>query len=311
MTTPATDSKLRTLEEAAETIADGSTIAIGGLSMNSVPMAFIRTLARRKVRDLTVVAIVHGMPIEWLVAAGCVRSVVSGLVSLEGFGLAPALPGRGPGARDRDRGVQRAHPDLPAPGRCLPHPVHADEGGARHRHARRSTPRRPGRRSMPRPATITSPARRSRSTSRSCMRKRRTTRGNVRVDPKLVWMDSELVKAAATTIVTVERIVPEASFRAEPHRTTYPALHRSTTVGRGALGGVSDLVLPALLLRRRLLPRLRRRAHRPRRRSGLLGRADRRARDPRRVPRRERRRRARCSRSPGGRRERRSTRSTS
>ena len=67
--------------------------------MNSVPMAFIRTLARRKVRDLTVVAIVHGMPIEWLVAAGCVRSVVSGLVSLEGFGLAPALPGRGPGAR--------------------------------------------------------------------------------------------------------------------------------------------------------------------------------------------------------------------
>ena len=70
---PATDSKLRTLEEAAETIADGSTIAIGGLSMNSVPMAFIRTLARRKVRDLTVVAIVHGMPIEWLVAAGCVR----------------------------------------------------------------------------------------------------------------------------------------------------------------------------------------------------------------------------------------------
>ena len=89
MTSPATDSKLRTLEEAAETIADGSTIAIGGLSMNSVPMAFIRTLARRKVRDLTVVAIVHGMPIEWLVAAGCVRSVVSGLVSLEGFGLAP------------------------------------------------------------------------------------------------------------------------------------------------------------------------------------------------------------------------------
>ena len=29
------------------------------------------------------------MPIEWLVAAGCVRTVVSGLVSLEGFGLAP------------------------------------------------------------------------------------------------------------------------------------------------------------------------------------------------------------------------------
>ena len=64
MTPPAMDSKLRSLEEAAEMIADGSTIAIGGLSMNSTPMAFVRTLARRKVRDLTVVAIVHGMPIE-------------------------------------------------------------------------------------------------------------------------------------------------------------------------------------------------------------------------------------------------------
>jgi glutaconate CoA-transferase subunit A len=55
-------------------------------------------------------------------------------------------------------------------------------------------------------------------------------RGNVRVDPKLVWMDSELVKAAATTIVTVERIVPEASFRAEPHRTTYPRFTVETVV---------------------------------------------------------------------------------
>jgi glutaconate CoA-transferase, subunit A len=47
-------------------------------------------------------------------------------------------------------------------------------------------------------------------------------RGNVRVDPKLVWMDSELVKAAGTTFVTVERIAREATFIAAPHRTTYP-----------------------------------------------------------------------------------------
>src|SRR4051794_41678733 len=57
--------------------------------MNGAPMAFVRTLARRRVKDLTVVAVVAGIPIEWLVAASCVRSVVSGLVSLEGFGLAP------------------------------------------------------------------------------------------------------------------------------------------------------------------------------------------------------------------------------
>ena len=68
------ESKLRTLEEAAGEVADGATIALGGLSMNAVPMAFVRELARRKVRDLTLVAIVHGMPVEWLVAAGCVRA---------------------------------------------------------------------------------------------------------------------------------------------------------------------------------------------------------------------------------------------
>ena len=99
MTNPPTDSKLRTLEEAAETIADGSTIAIGGLSMNSVPMAFIRTLARRKVRDLTVVAIVHGMPIEWLVAAGCVRSRRLGARQPRGLRARAALPRRGAGGR--------------------------------------------------------------------------------------------------------------------------------------------------------------------------------------------------------------------
>ena len=38
------------------------------------------------------------------------------------------------------------------------------------------------------------------------------SRGNVRVDPKLVWMDAEVSRAAATTIVTVERTVPESSL---------------------------------------------------------------------------------------------------
>ena len=47
-------------------------------------------------------------------------------------------------------------------------------------------------------------------------------RGNVRVDPKLLWMDNEIVNAASTRIATVERIVPTSAFTAEPHRTTYP-----------------------------------------------------------------------------------------
>jgi glutaconate CoA-transferase subunit A len=47
-------------------------------------------------------------------------------------------------------------------------------------------------------------------------------RGSIRHDPKLIWMDAEVVRAAKTTIVTVERVIPEAATRAEPWRTTFP-----------------------------------------------------------------------------------------
>jgi glutaconate CoA-transferase subunit A len=82
-------SKCTTLADAASLVPDGATIGLGGLSLNGAPMAFVRELVRRGVRDLTVVAVVGGLPVDWLVAGGCVRRVVSGLVSLEGFGLAP------------------------------------------------------------------------------------------------------------------------------------------------------------------------------------------------------------------------------
>ena len=229
MTTPARDSKLRSLEEAAETIADGSTIAIGGLSMNAAPMAFVRALARRKVRDLTVVAIVHGMPIEWLVAAGCVRTVVSGLVSLEGFGLAPRFRAavQAGQVEIEEYSEHTLICRLQAAAYRIPYmPTKAGLGTdmlalhpdtTREQHDPLSG--EPYVACTPLPVDIA-----------IVHAEAADTRGNVRVDPKLVWMDSELVKAAARTIVTVERIVPEASFRAEPHRTTYPRFTVETVV---------------------------------------------------------------------------------
>jgi glutaconate CoA-transferase subunit A len=218
---PAHESKLRSLEEAAELIPDGATIGIGGLSMNGAPMAFVRTLARRRVKDLTVVAVVAGIPIEWLVAAGCARRVVSGLVSLEGFGLAPRFR----------QAVQAGHVEieeysehtlicrLQAAAHRLPfvptkaglgtdmiglHPettrLERDESTGEHYVA--CTP-------LPLDFGIVHAAEAS-------------LRGNVRAEPKLIWMDGEVVRAAATTIVTVERVIPETTFVAEPARTTYP-----------------------------------------------------------------------------------------
>ena len=279
--------------------------------MNSVPMAFIRDARppqgarpdRRRDRARHADRVARRRRLRSL---GRLRARQP-----RGLRARTALQGRRPGTRGRDRGVQRAHTDLPAPGRRLPDPVHADEGGPRHRHARpppRYDPRadRPHDRRAP-----MSPARRSRSTSRSSTPEAADVRGNVRVDPKLVWMDSELVKAARDD--DRRRSSASSPRRASaPSRTARPTrASRSTTVVEAPWGAYPTSCFPRYSLRRRLLPRLRRRAHRPRRRSGLLGRADRRPRDARRVPGRERRRRARCSRSPGGRRERAPTRSTS
>ena len=47
-------------------------------------------------------------------------------------------------------------------------------------------------------------------------------RGNTRVNPKLVWMDNEIVNAATRTVASVERVVGTEAFTAEPERTTYP-----------------------------------------------------------------------------------------
>lgn len=227
--TVALESKVRSLEEAAALIPDGATIGLGGLSMNAAPMAFVRALARRRVKDLTLVAIVAGMPVEWLVAAGCVRSVVSGLVSLEGFGLAPQFRA----AVQRGDVVIEEYSEhtlicrLQAAAYHVPYmPTLAGLGtdmiGL---HAETTREQRDPATGQHYVACTPLPLDFAVVHAQEADR-----RGNVRVDPKLVWMDSEVVKAAASTIVTVERIVPESSFVAEPHRTTYPRFTIDTVV---------------------------------------------------------------------------------
>ena len=213
--------KLQNIEQAAALVTDGSTLALGGLSMNSSPMAFVRELIRQGKKDLTVIAIVNGMAVDWLVAADCVRKVISGLISFEGMGLAPnfrhavetgaiALDEYSeylliarlraaatnlpfiPTKAGLGTDVIGLHPETtrlesdPVTGEayvaCTPLPV---DVAVVHAHA----------------ADVF---------------------GNVRVEPKLLWMDNEIVNAAAKTIMTVESIVPHSSFVAEPHRTTWP-----------------------------------------------------------------------------------------
>ena len=198
---------MRSIEEAAALIPDGATVGVGGLSMNGAPMAFVRELVRRQVRELTLVAVVSSMAVDWLVAAGCVRKVVTGLVSFEGFGLAPNFRRA---AQTGDVEVEEYSEHLlicrlQAAAHRLPfvptkagigtdvldlHPdtTRLEVDAATGEHYVACTPL---------------------SLDFGVVHAHEADRfGNVRVHPKLIWMDSDIVRAAAASVVTVERIVP-------------------------------------------------------------------------------------------------------
>jgi len=214
-------SKIRSMREAASLVSDGATIGVGGLSMNSAPMGFVRELVRSDVRDLTVVSIVGSMAVDWLVASGKVNKVVTGLVSFEGLGLAPNFR-RAAEAGDIEVEEYSEHLlicQLQAAAHGLPFvPTKAGIGtdvlDLHPDTTRLETDRVTGELYVactPLPIDVAVVHAHAADAD-----------GNTRVDPKLIWMDSDLVRAADATVVTVEAVVPRSSFTDAPARTTYP-----------------------------------------------------------------------------------------
>lgn len=81
------DKRIRA-EDVAAQLSDGMTLGIGGWGSRRKPMALIRAILRSPVRDLTVVA--YGGPdVGMLCAAGKVKKVVTGFVSLDSIPLEP------------------------------------------------------------------------------------------------------------------------------------------------------------------------------------------------------------------------------
>ena len=80
--------KRTTLAEVVAELRDGMTIGIGGWGSRRKPMALIREILRTPLRDLTIVS--YGGPdVGLLCAAGKVRKVVYGFVSLDSIPLEP------------------------------------------------------------------------------------------------------------------------------------------------------------------------------------------------------------------------------
>jgi acyl CoA:acetate/3-ketoacid CoA transferase alpha subunit len=80
--------KRATFDDVVAEVRDGMTVGIGGWGSRRKPMSIVRAIARSGVRDLTVVS--YGGPdVGILCAAGAVRKVVFGFVTLDSTPLEP------------------------------------------------------------------------------------------------------------------------------------------------------------------------------------------------------------------------------
>ena len=213
--------KIVSLSDAAELVPDGALLAVGGLSLNCTPMSFCRELVRARRRELELVAVVSGMSTDWLIAAGCVRKLIMGLTSFEGFGLAPNFRRAAQaGAIDVEEysehtlicALQAATAGVPfmptraGLGTDMP-ALHPDRTWE-------MVDERSGQRFLACAALQPDVA--------VIHVHEADADGNARMNPKLVWFDTELVKASKRVIVTAERIIDNAEFRAAPERTSIP-----------------------------------------------------------------------------------------
>ncbi|MFQ5711811.1 MAG: CoA transferase subunit A [Candidatus Geothermarchaeales archaeon] len=82
--------KIVGLEEAAEVIEDEMTVALGGWGPSLWPMAMIREIIRRGVRDLKLVSPPTSLNLDFLLGAGCVKKITTPYVGGETLiGIAP------------------------------------------------------------------------------------------------------------------------------------------------------------------------------------------------------------------------------
>jgi len=80
--------RVMTVGDVVGELHDGMTIGIGGWGSRRKPMALVRAIGRAALKDLTIVS--YGGPdVGLLIAAGCVRRVVTGFVSLDSIPLEP------------------------------------------------------------------------------------------------------------------------------------------------------------------------------------------------------------------------------
>ncbi len=88
---PPAGSRLRSLSDLSELVADGSSVALGGTWLSARPMAAVRQLIRSGRSGLRIIALTGSLDVDLLVGAGAANRVAFCFVSLGPFGLAPCF----------------------------------------------------------------------------------------------------------------------------------------------------------------------------------------------------------------------------
>ncbi len=208
------------LESALARIESGMTVAIGGWIFHSQPMALIRGIVRRGLKDLRLVPAPGSIAPDLLIAAGCVAETACVFISFEHLGLAPgfraaAQEGRitvreldGPGLAG---GLRAAACDLPY---GLIPDLGTDLPRVNPEAYRRARIQEGGRPLLEVPAIRPDVA--------LLHAQAADAQGNLHYHGA-GFFDMLIAQASDTVIASVDRMVPESAIRAAAHRTKVPA----------------------------------------------------------------------------------------
>jgi glutaconate CoA-transferase subunit A len=81
--------KQTSIQEAVQSIQDGSLLALGGNALHRSPIAFVYELIRQEKKDLSLIKTAGALDVDLLALAKSIRSVYAGYIGFEMLGLAP------------------------------------------------------------------------------------------------------------------------------------------------------------------------------------------------------------------------------
>ncbi|MGO8914293.1 MAG: CoA transferase subunit A [Stellaceae bacterium] len=213
-------SKLKSLSAALAALQDGMEVATGGWIFNSQPMALVREVVRRGLRNLRLVPAPGSIAPDMLIGAGCVSRTACVFISFEQFGLAPHFRRAAEAGtieiREMDGpaiagGLRAGATDLP----YMLIPDIATDLPRVNPECYRPVPRRPGERPM-----FAVPA--IQPDLLLLHGQQADEYGNVQLLGG-TFFDPLLAQAAKRVVVTVDRIVDPETIRRDNHLTKIPA----------------------------------------------------------------------------------------